>query len=151
MREKDEKRSLPIILFVATALTCLFVALCAFNYIAESRRYRATSPELINAWYGESNNVITFASDGTGLGVIDNQAPQFFRWSESNRTLRIYYEPRRKPLIMIAHQFVAELAGTQASVPESYRIESLTRDSMTLQDLKTGNKVHFHTTKPTPK
>jgi hypothetical protein len=108
MRENEYKRWPPTTLIVAVLATGLVLAVCAFMYIIESRRYAGSRPELVNVWYGEHNNELRYAADGTGLGYIGNQSPQFFRWSESNGTLRIYYEPRNKPLLMIACQFFAE-------------------------------------------
>ena len=148
MREKDQDRPKSVPHLVTFALTCLILALCTIICISELRRHRGISPELLSVWYGERNNVIEFASDGTGLGYIDAQSPQFFRWSESNGTLRISFEPRDKSLLMTARQFIAELLGTSVFVSDSYRIQSLECNSMTLLDSTTGDKFQFRTTKP---
>jgi hypothetical protein len=145
MSENDQERSLPTALIVATALLCLFVAFCVFIYVSGSRRYGGTRPELIGDWYGESNNKIQFSVDGTGLGYIGGQPPQFFRWSESKGTLRIIFEPRQKSLAIMAHQILAKLRGTPAFNVDSYRIESLTTDAMTLSDPSTGRMLQFRT------
>lgn len=146
MREKKQERRLRITLVLAVVAPCFVFAVCALIYIGETRRYRGTKPELLNVWFGEKDNVIRFAPDGTGMGHIGKQSV-FFRWSESGGTLRLYFEPRDKPLYLIVCQSIAELCGNPTS-SESNRIESITRDTMTLIDSRTGEELRFYTEKP---